>query len=116
MAGVFDGMERAWRLGISHLDIQLDSLTAISLLQAEGSCDHQHPTLVFKFRRLLLCNWTVRLRHVYKKTNNVVDYLAKLGYSMALGSHEISLPNEVLIRWLLPNLVGEKLTRAIRTL
>ncbi|CAN0922083.1 Putative ribonuclease H protein At1g65750 [Linum grandiflorum] len=93
-------MERAWRLGISHMEIQLDTLTAISLLQAEGSCDRQHATLVLKFQRLLLRNWVVRLRHVYKEANNVADYLAKLGHSIALGSHEISLPNRKLSRWL----------------
>ncbi|CAN0903504.1 hypothetical protein LINGRAHAP2_LOCUS22605 [Linum grandiflorum] len=63
MCGVIHGMERAWRLGISNLEIQLDSMTAISLFQAEGPCDHQHATLVMKFRRLLLRNWSVRLRH-----------------------------------------------------
>ncbi|CAN0926713.1 hypothetical protein LINGRAHAP2_LOCUS35504 [Linum grandiflorum] len=63
MAGVIDGMERAWEFGISHLEIQLDSLTTISLFQVEGSCDHQHATLVLKFQRLLLCNRAVRLHH-----------------------------------------------------
>ncbi|CAN0841580.1 Putative ribonuclease H protein At1g65750 [Linum grandiflorum] len=112
MTSVIDGMERAWRLGISHMEIQLDSLTAISLLQAEGSWDYQHATVVLKFRRLLLRNWAVR--HVYREAKNVADYLAKLGHSMTLGKHEISLPTGELSRWLLLDSIGGGLTRAIR--
>ncbi|CAN0830938.1 Putative ribonuclease H protein At1g65750, partial [Linum grandiflorum] len=45
MSGVIDDMERAWSHGVSHLEVQLDSLAAISLFQAGGSCDHQHANL-----------------------------------------------------------------------
>ncbi|CAN0846076.1 hypothetical protein LINGRAHAP2_LOCUS4279 [Linum grandiflorum] len=69
-------MERVWRLGILNMEIQLDSMTAISLFQSEGPCYNQHATLVMKFRRLLFRNWLVRLRHVYREANHAADFLA----------------------------------------
>ncbi|CAN0904536.1 Putative ribonuclease H protein At1g65750 [Linum grandiflorum] len=91
MSEVVDGMERAWRLGVSNLEVQLDSLTAISLFQEQGSCDHQHAVLVLKFRKLVTRNWSVRLRHVYREANQAADFLAALGHSLSFGSHEVTL-------------------------
>ncbi|CAN0853248.1 Putative ribonuclease H protein At1g65750 [Linum grandiflorum] len=98
MSGVIDDMERVWRLGVSHLEVQLDSLAAISLFQADESCDHQNANLVLKFRRLLHHSWSVRLRNVYRKANHVADFLANYGHSMGLGSRDVFLPNAALSR------------------
>ncbi|CAN0907452.1 Putative ribonuclease H protein At1g65750, partial [Linum grandiflorum] len=114
MSGVIDGMEWAWSLGVSHLEVQLDSLAAISLFQADGSCDHQHANLVLKFRRLLHRSWSVRLRHVYREANHVANFLANYGHSLALGSHEVFLPNATLSRWLLFDHIRGGITQAVR--
>ncbi|CAN0928203.1 hypothetical protein LINGRAHAP2_LOCUS36333 [Linum grandiflorum] len=87
-------------------------MTAISLFQAEGPCDHQHATLVMKFRQLLLHNWSVQLLHVYREANHAADFLANLGHSLALRSHEIFFPNSDLSRWLLFDSIGGGVTRA----
>ncbi|CAN0911768.1 hypothetical protein LINGRAHAP2_LOCUS27040 [Linum grandiflorum] len=39
MSGVIDGMEWSWSLGVAHLEVQLDSLAAISLFRADGVCE-----------------------------------------------------------------------------
>ncbi|CAN0926914.1 Putative ribonuclease H protein At1g65750 [Linum grandiflorum] len=114
MSEVIDEMERAWRLGVANLEVQLDSLTAISLFQEQGPCDHQHAVLVLKFQKLVRRNWSVRLRYVYREANQAVDFLANLGHSLSLGSHEITLPNTNLNRWLLFDSIRGGLTRAVR--
>ncbi|CAN0910249.1 Putative ribonuclease H protein At1g65750 [Linum grandiflorum] len=92
MSGVINGTERAWRLGVANLEVQLDSLTAISLFQEQGPCDHQHAVLVLKFRKLVRHNWSVQHHHLYREANQAADFLANLGhFSIHLGTTKIPI-------------------------
>ncbi|CAN0880076.1 Putative ribonuclease H protein At1g65750 [Linum grandiflorum] len=112
---VVDEMERAWQLGVSHFEIQVDSVAALALFQAEGPCEHQHANLVLTFQRL--CKWSrlIRLRHVYREANHVADFLAGFDHSLDLGSHEIFLPLADLSRWLLFDTIGGGIQQAVKS-
>ncbi|CAN1162619.1 Putative ribonuclease H protein At1g65750 [Linum perenne] len=60
LAGVIEGMERAWQGGFRHIEVQIDSLCAVKLLSQTDGLNHQHAGIVGKFRALIKRNWVVR--------------------------------------------------------
>ncbi|CAN1761121.1 hypothetical protein LINPERHAP1_LOCUS7791 [Linum perenne] len=66
---------------------------AISLLSANGEIVHQHTREVLQIQELLNGDWEVKLQHIYREGNKVVDFLAGLGHRLAFGSHLILVMN-----------------------
>ena len=49
MRGIVEGLKLAWSVGIRKLMVQLDSMTAITILSNVSNLDHQHVVLVMQF-------------------------------------------------------------------
>ncbi|CAN1285203.1 hypothetical protein LINPERPRIM_LOCUS18909 [Linum perenne] len=58
---------------------------AISLLSANGEIVHQHTREVLQIQELLNGDWEVKLQHIYREGNKVVDFLAGLGGMQSAG-------------------------------
>ncbi|CAN1797354.1 hypothetical protein LINPERHAP1_LOCUS21238 [Linum perenne] len=67
--------------------LQLDSQVAVSILLQDGEVTHKHGTEVLKFRELLSRDWVVKVYHIFREANKVVDFLA-VGHDFNFGSHE----------------------------
>ncbi|CAN1339270.1 Putative beta-glucosidase 41 [Linum perenne] len=76
LTGAVIGMERAWALGIRDLTVQLDSLCAVQLLTDMGNLEHQHATIVSRYRSLLHRAWNLKVVHIYREGNCLADSLA----------------------------------------
>ncbi|CAN0881112.1 hypothetical protein LINGRAHAP2_LOCUS14048 [Linum grandiflorum] len=61
LTGVIEGMETAWRLGVRHLEVQSDSACAVHILSQQMIGEHQHATLVARYKQLLERQWVVRM-------------------------------------------------------
>ncbi|CAN1188458.1 Putative ribonuclease H protein At1g65750, partial [Linum perenne] len=83
------GHERAWNVGVRNVEIQTDSQTAIRMLSMDTNHDHQHATIMGKYKRLLNRPWRVSLRHIYREANHLDDAMASRGHELALGTHAI---------------------------
>ncbi|CAN1142925.1 Elongation factor 1-alpha [Linum perenne] len=80
-------MKLAWEAGFKKVVVQADSRAAILLINAEGPPSHQHAGEVLIIRELMLREWEVVIRHVYREGNRSADFLANLGHSRSLGRH-----------------------------
>ncbi|CAN1156869.1 hypothetical protein LINPERHAP2_LOCUS21191 [Linum perenne] len=74
-------------LGYRKIALQLDSQVAVSILLQDGEVTHKHGTEVLKFRELLSRDWVVKVYHIFREANKVVDFLA-VGHDFNFGSHE----------------------------
>ncbi|CAN1188296.1 Putative ribonuclease H protein At1g65750 [Linum perenne] len=70
LRGALEGIKRAWEAGYQRVEIQSDSKAAIDIL---------------------IDNWEIKIRHVYREANFAADYLASRGHSLPRGSHYFDL-------------------------
>ncbi|CAI0459079.1 unnamed protein product [Linum tenue] len=112
LAAIVWGLRMAWEKGARKVELQTDSLTAVQLLRTEVK-HHQHRTMITAARRLLELNWEVRIKHVFRESNFVADYMASIGHSMPVGVHMFDVPSPMMNYWLYYDLVGVQTPRLI---
>ncbi|CAN1732100.1 Putative ribonuclease H protein At1g65750 [Linum perenne] len=84
-------LKLAWEAGFKKIVVQADSSAAISLINAEGHPSHQHAGEVLTIRELMLRECEVVIYHVYREGNHSADFLANLGHSLSLGTHQVPI-------------------------
>ncbi|CAN1841559.1 Putative ribonuclease H protein At1g65750 [Linum perenne] len=112
---VVDGMTIAWELGIRRLAIQVDSRCVIDILIDTSNSSHQHSSLVTLFQRLREREWEVRLYHVYREANYLVDALANHGHGLAPGTRRIDINSDFVQYWEGYDARGVLIRRAVTT-
>ncbi|CAL1377125.1 unnamed protein product [Linum trigynum] len=86
-------------MGIRKLEVQTDSAMALQLIVEAGE-HHPHLILVREARRLVNLDWQVRMLHIYREGNTVVDYLASVGHGLMPRNHSIDNHCSELNYWL----------------
>ncbi|CAN1336488.1 Putative ribonuclease H protein At1g65750, partial [Linum perenne] len=86
--------QQTLKLGLTKVELQVDSSAIVQLVEEEGEPRHQHAMEVLEFRDLFARDWDVRLRHVYREANHVADFLACIGLSYSIGCHIVP-PSDV---------------------
>ncbi|CAN1732088.1 Putative ribonuclease H protein At1g65750 [Linum perenne] len=89
--GAIESLKLAWEAGFKKIVVQADSSAAISLINAEGHPSHQHAGEVLTIRELMLRECEVVIYHVYREGNHSADFLANLGHSLSLGTHQVPI-------------------------
>ncbi|CAI0559343.1 unnamed protein product, partial [Linum tenue] len=112
IAGITDGLQIAWDLGLKKVQVQTDSKIAMQLLH-EATSSNPHHCLIAAARRLLARDWQVEIIHMYREGNVVADFLASLGHSRGVGLHVLDRPNSSLNYWLFFDLLGVQTLRLI---
>ncbi|CAN1732296.1 Putative ribonuclease H protein At1g65750 [Linum perenne] len=85
MRGAIEGLRRTWDAGYQKVILQVDSLTAISLLLNKADTLHQHGMKTTQFQELVDKDWTVQLKHTFREGNHVADYLTSIVMTTHLG-------------------------------
>ncbi|CAN1766597.1 Putative ribonuclease H protein At1g65750 [Linum perenne] len=116
LTGAVIGLERAWDIGARKVEIQMDSLCAISILEGGFNLEHQHAGQVLRFRQLRERDWTIRLTHIYREGNHLADYLANKGHSLAYGTHSIRPDDAMVLYWARYDFMGCEESRMIRAM
>ncbi|CAN0928744.1 Putative ribonuclease H protein At1g65750 [Linum grandiflorum] len=93
MRAIVDGLQLAWTLVIRRIQIQSDSMAAVTILAKDSELGHQH---------------------IYREANNAADYLANLGHSLSFGMHIFDFPDQGLSHWLHYDVIGVSLPRLVR--
>ncbi|CAN1782224.1 Putative ribonuclease H protein At1g65750 [Linum perenne] len=91
LRGIATGLGLAWEAGFKNIVVQADSRAAISLIYAEGPPSHQHGGEIFTIHKLMLRDWEVTIRHVYREGTRSAGFLASLGHKLPLGIHRIPI-------------------------
>ncbi|CAN0926608.1 hypothetical protein LINGRAHAP2_LOCUS35433 [Linum grandiflorum] len=94
-------LSRPLRMGFRRVVLQMDSRCAVSLLTTVTNDDHQHASLVARFKELQARNWDIHIEHIFQEANNATDHLAHLGHSFPLGVHVITAPSADILNWVL---------------
>ncbi|CAN1152968.1 Putative ribonuclease H protein At1g65750 [Linum perenne] len=78
--GAITGLELAWDFGYMQIDLQIDSQVAVAILTASENPTNQFAAEVTRFREL-------RVKHIYREANKVVDFLTEQGSYFPIGTH-----------------------------
>ncbi|CAN0858152.1 Putative ribonuclease H protein At1g65750 [Linum grandiflorum] len=114
MRAIVNGLQLAWSLGIRRIQVQSNSMAAISILAKDSELEHQYAALVLQFKEFCIRQWEVNLSHIYREANNATDYLANFGHSFTYGLHIFDSPDRDLSHWLHYNFIGVSLPRIVR--
>ncbi|KAJ1428155.1 Ribonuclease H-like superfamily [Sesbania bispinosa] len=104
--GILSALQKANSLGISHLWIEADSMTAVSL--AMNGCSNNHPCypIVSEIHNLLAGPWQVQISHNFREANRAADCLASHAFHFPIGLHVVHNPPSQLISILRDDIVG----------
>ncbi|CAN1187263.1 hypothetical protein LINPERHAP2_LOCUS38632 [Linum perenne] len=74
-----DGLLRTRDVDAREVVLQMDSQTAISILQVVGEVTHQHGVETMAFSKIFCRDWEVMITHIYREANRLTDFLANKG-------------------------------------
>ncbi|CAI0443566.1 unnamed protein product [Linum tenue] len=88
-------------------------MTAITILTSPDQTEHRYHNLIQQFKRLLQHNWEIRISHIFREGNKVVDFLANKGHAARIGFHDFDITDPGLSFRLLYDSLGIAQTRLI---
>ncbi|KAF7845007.1 putative ribonuclease H protein At1g65750 family [Senna tora] len=77
---IFDGLDLLSSRGFKTIELDSDSSTAIALLTSVVDESHPCYPLIHHIKRMLERHWVVVLKHVYRESNKVADFMARMGF------------------------------------
>ena len=95
--GDFYALEMGWNKGFRAIILELDSSSAIKLIQ--GGVDNKNPysSVINRVREhfFMQTSWHVRLQDpIYRESNRAADFMASLGHSLQIEVYFYLLPSE----------------------
>ncbi|MFQ6670886.1 hypothetical protein Gotur_035609 [Gossypium turneri] len=84
--GALEGLQLAWNLGLKRVAFEMDSTVAIHLIQAT-SIEHHHLVVSQAIKDLFQLYWMVRVTHVFREGNRIVNGLELIASSRPLGRY-----------------------------
>ena len=82
---VYISLKLTFNLEVIYLLIQIDSLGVVKLFQQHSLNHHSSLSLISAIKEIIMCDWIVKIYHIYKEANHRVDLLAKMVHSKHLG-------------------------------
>ncbi|CAL1399428.1 unnamed protein product [Linum trigynum] len=116
LKGAMEGLKIAWEEGYRKIELNLDSETAISIINNHSEDDHRHGQTAAMFRNLLDRDWEIKISHVYRESNCAADYLANVGHDSPFGTHSFDVCDPGLRYWLQYDVMGIAQERSINTM
>ncbi|CAL1352532.1 unnamed protein product [Linum trigynum] len=113
LKGAAVGLEIAWEKGFRHVELKLDSTTAITIMKNRSDDDHRHGLLAQHISNLLNREWIVSVSHVYREGNHAADFLASFGHNLTFGTHHVDVDSHELCKWLDYDVMGVSQPRFI---
>ncbi|CAN1141116.1 Putative ribonuclease H protein At1g65750 [Linum perenne] len=107
------GLEYAWEAGARRVNIQMDSLAAITSIRGNPNHDERQIHTLRRIQDLMNQDWVVEFTHIYREGNRVADLLAHHGHSLALGIHSIVDCNSNIGLALFSDCIGVSFPRTI---
>ncbi|CAN1134922.1 Putative ribonuclease H protein At1g65750 [Linum perenne] len=98
---------------LCYVEVQTDSACVVKLLTDRRQGNHQHATLIEKFKYISQRAWSVSVKFIYREANHLADFLANKGHELALGTHTIGISECNVLYWAKYDLVGGSETRTI---
>ena len=111
--GALYALELAWSLDISHLILELDSSSAVSLIKHCVDRRHPYAPLILKIKHLLDRSWQIKVEHIFREANRVADFMTSMGHALDFGLHVFYNPPERLYGVLSKDFRGVVLPRLI---
>ncbi|KAL4325829.1 hypothetical protein GQ457_11G022230 [Hibiscus cannabinus] len=87
----FDSLLLAWQRGFRKVILELDNMQVVLILNGESSALGDN-LLVVRIKELLVRQWDVRVRHIVREANKVVDGLARLVRGEPIGEWFYDIP------------------------
>jgi ribonuclease HI len=76
---VLEGLQYAWRLGFTKIELMIDFKIVVNTFLRHNKSSHYGWSLCKQIPRLLQWEWEVKIHHSYHEANMCADVLANLG-------------------------------------
>lgn len=93
-------------MGFREVVLELDSRLVLQFIQEGLDPCHSCFSIVWQCHQLLARDWILQLKHVYKESNRVADWLAYYALGLDLVLHEFNQPPCGVLSLLLQDISG----------
>ena len=83
--GVYYGLCIAWDHGFRRLELEVDSESVVGFLRTKINDSHPMSFLVRLCYGFISKDWIVKISHVYREANHLVDGLANYAFTLSFG-------------------------------
>ncbi|CAN1320736.1 Putative ribonuclease H protein At1g65750 [Linum perenne] len=90
--GALHGIRLAWLRGFRKVEVQIDSQAVVAIL---------------------LKDWELKVKHIYREANQAADYLANKGHRLARGYHSVPLLDCNLVYYIRHDCMGISVPRLV---
>ena len=110
------GLHRTWDKGFRKVVLESDSKVIVGIIKGDTVRVDRNYNLIMQIRGLLGREWEVKIFHVYREANYVVDWLANFGLTNELLDRRADIitdPPSKLYSLLYYDLIGSTISRLI---
>lgn len=83
--GILIGLQMAWNRGSQKILLEVDSLTAIKLIDKETTAHNRNGSLVRHIQEWLIKEWEVKMKHIFREANSCADKLTNIVATYFIG-------------------------------
>lgn len=84
---LFKSLQISWKRDFKKVVVEIDSMIVLQLLNMDIGDEHLCFSLIYQCKQVLVRDYVVRLQHVYKGGNGIVDWLSNYAFHLDLGFH-----------------------------
>ena len=85
--GIFWGLKLAWDYGYRDVEIECDSVVAVTLLTSATVSTHPLYSIISCCKMKIHDHWRCMIEHIYREQNEAADALATRSYNLDSGLH-----------------------------
>ncbi|EOY08210.1 Uncharacterized protein TCM_022554 [Theobroma cacao] len=89
---ILKGLTVAWETGHRRIELQIDNSTAVKVINPTSTVISHNYDLIQVIKRLLMKQWVVKIRHVFREENIVADRMANMGITQEGGFMLFDVP------------------------
>ncbi|GKV47795.1 hypothetical protein SLEP1_g54657 [Rubroshorea leprosula] len=104
--GCREGLILCKNKGLKHVVVEMDSLSAVQVINGQKEQDSLSAVLVFDIRRLRFEFDSIIIQHTPREANSAADFLAGIGHSLPIGTTVFDSPPPRLNAFLERDMLG----------
>ncbi|CAA0807486.1 Unknown protein [Striga hermonthica] len=114
VVGALSGSCLTWDMSFRHLEAEvLDNASVVGFYESLGDASGVHTGLILGINDLLGHSWTIKVKHVFRKTNFATDHMASFVADGLVGYHVFHDPPDGVRQWLRHDLIGVSYSRNV---
>lgn len=113
LSSIIVGLNLACKLSYRQVITEIDSQIALKMITNRGQITSHNRVLVNKYKEMLMQDYIMELRHIYREANRIADQTTNWAIKQKVGVHALEVPPLSLNQIISADVQGASLPRLI---